>query len=147
MPDPYEAMTNTLEETGDYRVLRRLQPRDEYALRPKGKVYSGIILDTETTGLDVASAEVIELGMIKFDYRPDGRVFRVLDEFNQLQQPSAPIPAEIKRVTGITDAMVAGQAIDASAVERFVADASVVIAHNAALIAPCARRTGACARR
>ncbi|MGA7965395.1 MAG: 3'-5' exonuclease, partial [Gammaproteobacteria bacterium] len=34
-------------------------------------------------------------------------------------------------LTGITDAMVAGQKVDAAAVDAFVGDANIVIAHNA----------------
>ena len=39
----------------------------------------GIILDVETTGLNSSADEIVELGMVNFEFARDGRVFRVLD--------------------------------------------------------------------
>jgi DNA polymerase-3 subunit epsilon len=101
-------------------------------LRPPDEpTFIGLVLDVETTGIDFASDEVIELGMLKFEYGASGRIYRVLDTFNQLHQPTRPIPPEISRLTGITDADVAGHRIDDAAVQDMAADAAVVIAHNA----------------
>lgn len=47
-----------------------------------------------------------------------------------MRQPSVGIPADITRLTGITDDMVAGQAIDMSALATLVEPADIVIAHN-----------------
>nr|WP_236960561.1 3'-5' exonuclease [Methylobacterium durans] len=120
-----------LEETGEYRVLRRVPPFVPCPVQPDEPTFFGLILDTETTGVDFGQDEVIELGVIKFEYGASGRIYRVLESFNQLHQPSRPIPPEIARLTGITDGDVAGQRIDDAAVERLAADAAVVIAHNA----------------
>ena len=46
---------------------------------------TGILLDTETTGLDHAKDEIIELGMVKFDYTADGRIVGVRDIVLRLQ--------------------------------------------------------------
>lgn len=43
-----------------------------------------------------------------------------------------PIPALVTELTGITNELVAGHRIDIAALEAFVADANIVIAHNAA---------------
>ena len=43
---------------------------------------TGILLDTETTGLDHAREEIIELGMVKFGYSADGRIVGVRDIFS-----------------------------------------------------------------
>ncbi|HEY5774637.1 MAG TPA: 3'-5' exonuclease, partial [Xanthomonadales bacterium] len=56
--------------------------------------------------------------------------------YNSLQDPGVPISAFITRITGITDEMVAGQSIDLDEVTRFLADASLVIAHNASFDRP-----------
>ena len=44
---------------------------------------------------------------------------------------SIPIPALVTDLTGITNEMVAGHRIDIASVQAFVADANIVIAHNA----------------
>src|SRR4029077_12748496 len=89
-----------------------------------------MLLDTETTGLDQRKDEVIELGMVKFEYLPDGRVVGVRDLFSSFNEPSVPIPTEVTALTGITDKMVAGQRIDDAAVSAFVEDAVIVIAQR-----------------
>jgi DNA polymerase-3 subunit epsilon len=64
-----EAAARMLEATGDYRVLRRLQPRPIALSRtPRQGEKIAVIVDTETTGLDHAKDEVIELGIVAFTY-------------------------------------------------------------------------------
>lgn len=129
----YEAMAAQLEATGDYRILRRLAPRSIITLPDGTETKLGIVLDLETTGLDPATGEIIEIGMVPFTYSPlDGRIFEVKEAFSRLRQPSAPIPEEITKLTGITDEMVAGQTIDPAEVATFVAPADLIVAHNAA---------------
>ncbi|BDA87283.1 DNA polymerase III subunit epsilon (plasmid) [Aureimonas sp. SA4125] len=130
-------MVERLEATGRYRVLRKLEPRpvapELWPLsdrQPGSWPRLGIVLDTETTGLDHATHEIIELGMVAFTYDEMG-VRDVVGVFSALQQPTTAITAEITRITGITDAMVAGQRIDLDVVQRFVEDADLIVAHNA----------------
>jgi DNA polymerase-3 subunit epsilon len=101
------------------RVLRRIQPTISFRERPEGKAFVGVVLDTETTGIDVTSDEVIELGMIKFEYGRDGSVYRVIGTFNHLRQPSIPIPAEVTPADRITDADVQGRSIAVEDIEAF----------------------------
>jgi DNA polymerase-3 subunit epsilon len=123
-------MAEALAESGEYRVLRRLVPRAIAPARgPTCK--TGIILDVETTGLDHGKDEIIELGMVKFDYLPDGRIAGLRDIFTSFNEPSGLIPPEVTALTGITADMVAGHRIDEAAVSSFVAKAVIVIAHNA----------------
>lgn len=91
---------------------------------------TAILLDTETTGLDHARDEIIELGMVKFDYSADGRIVGVRDMFSAFNEPSVPISAETTALTGITGEMVAGHRIDDAAVTAFVDDSVITIAHN-----------------
>ena len=127
-----EAMADALSGSQDYRVLRRLTPRLPSSPPTGQDLRTAVLLDTETTGLDTQRDEVIELAMVKFDYWPDGRIACVRDTFSGFNEPSAPIPAEITALTGITDAMVAGHKINNAAVTAFVDDAAIVIAHNSA---------------
>ena len=127
-----EAMAATLERSGAYRVLRRLEPRAPVAA-PRGlAMRQGLFVDTETTGLDPARSEIIELAMVPFTYGLDGQVYAVGEPFQELREPSRPIPPEVTAFTGIDDAMVAGRTIDPAAVSRFASPASLVVAHNAA---------------
>lgn len=124
------AMAEALSRSADFRVLRRLTPRIVSSLPAGQGTRTGILLDTETTGLDHRKDEIIELGMVKFEYLADGRIVGVWDTFAAFNEPSAPIPPEVTAITGITDTMVAGQRIDDAAVAAFVDDAVITIAHN-----------------
>ncbi len=118
-----------LEQSNDHRVIRRMTERSEYNAPDGTETKLGIILDVETTGLNPDTDEIIELALLPFRFSSDGRIFEVLDAFDQLQEPtSGKVPAEI---TGITTEMVQGQAIDAQMVMDMVPPAALIIAHNA----------------
>jgi DNA polymerase-3 subunit epsilon len=125
------AMAEALAESADYRVLRRLVPRETFIASDGQSAKTGILIDVETTGLDQQKDEVIELGMVKFDYLPEGRIVGLRGVFSSFNEPSAPIPPEVIALTGITNEMVAGQRIEEAAVSSFADDAVIVIAHNA----------------
>ncbi|WP_424139741.1 3'-5' exonuclease [Roseomonas chloroacetimidivorans] len=126
---PPEEMIAALEAQGGFRVLRRLQPTE-----PMGKVPAGarraLFVDVETTGLDPAKDEIIELAMVPFFYSADDEIVGIGDPFSALRQPARPIPAEVTKLTGIDDAMVAGKSIDPTSVAAF-AGGNLIIAHNA----------------
>lgn len=124
-------MAERLAKSADYRVLRRLVHRETSAPITGQSTKTGILLDVETTGLDQRKDEIIELGMVKFDYLPDGRIAGVRDVFSSFNEPSEPIPSDVIALTGITNEMVAGHRIDEAAVSSFTEDAVIVIAHNA----------------
>ena len=128
--DDLASMANGLEQSEDYRVLRRLVPR-ALSKPPVEDFKMGILLDFETTGLDTTKDEVIELGMVKFSYSGRGEVTAVVDTFSSFNQPSKSIPSEVTALTGITNEMVSGQRIDPDAVSSFVSNSDFVIAHNA----------------
>jgi DNA polymerase-3 subunit epsilon len=127
-----EAMAEALEQSGDYKVLRRLGPRPTRTAPDGVRTRTGLVVDTETTGLDPARDEIIELAMTPFTYGSDGEIYEVGESFQRLRQPSGPIPPEVTAITGIDDAMVEGQVIDAQDVATFAGPAALVIAHNAA---------------
>lgn len=125
-------MAEALTRSADYRVLRRLIARPVSQPGVAQDCKTGILLDTETTGLDHAKDEIIELGMVKFDYTSDGRIVGVRDTFSAFNEPSAPISAEVTALTGITNEMVAGHKFDDAAVMAFADSAAITIAHNSA---------------
>lgn len=130
--DELEAMARALADSGRYRIQRRLQPRPKMVPPPGIEVKLALLVDVETTGLDHQSDEIIELAMVPFTYGPDGKIYEVKEPFQRFNQPKNAISAEISRLTGITDEMVAGHKIDPTEVEAFAQDAVLTIAHNAA---------------
>ena len=127
-----EDLIASLEATGDYRVLRRLQPMTRYNAPDGSESRLAIYLDSETTGLDASKDEIIELAMVPFRYGTSGEIYEVGEAFDQLQAPaSGHVPEEITRITGITDEMVSGRTIDAARVAEIAGEAALVIAHNA----------------
>lgn len=132
MSDHFETLAQTLEDTGNYRVIRRLKPRKATPPPPGTPLRLGLMVDVETTGLDYRRDEIIELAMTPITYGLDGRVYIVGDSFQKLREPSTPITPEITAITGITNEMVAGHSIDPAEVAAFAAPASLIVAHNAA---------------
>lgn len=131
----------TLETSGDYRILRRLKSRPVVPVPDDESLRTAIFLDLETTGLDPGRDEIIEMALVPFTYgRSSGRIYEVKQAFQGLRQPAMPIPAKITELTGLDDAMVAGKSIDPGDVTRFMAGASLVIAHNARFDRPFAER-------
>ncbi len=64
---------------------------------------------TETTALNARKDEIIEIGIIALSFDEAGNMGDATGIYGGLRQPSTAIPADITRLTGINDAMVAGQ--------------------------------------
>ena len=132
MDDELEQMARRLEASGDYRILRRFEPRPVYdEVDEEEARFTGLFLDVETTGFDVGRDRIIELAMVPFTYTEDGRIGRVYRPFASLEDPRRPIPREITELTTITDEMVAGEEIDDEEVVAWFEAADLVVAHNA----------------
>lgn len=131
-----EAMADTLDAHEDYRVLRRFRPCDAYADPVEEPVRRAVYVDVETTGFDPNREKIIELAMVAFEYDAHGHVTRVVDTFDQLEDPGRPIPEPVTRLTGIRDEDVAGAAIDDAAAEAVLDGAHLIIAHNAGFDRP-----------
>jgi DNA polymerase III epsilon subunit-like protein len=124
MTQDTELLAQQLEQHPDYRVLRRLVPGRVFNTPAPGqKLSKGVVLDTETTGFDVTTDRVIELGMLAFEFDPlTGVIYRVVDVLDELEDPGFPIPPATTAVHHITDDMVKGQLWESAAT---VADAVV----------------------
>jgi len=131
-----EALARHLETTGHYRILRKLQPRPIVDHPRPGFPRRGIILDAETTGLNYRTDEIIEIGVIAFTFNDEGELGDVTGVYGGLQQPTIAIPADITRLTGIADDMVAGQVIDTALLNALIEPADLIIAHNATFDCP-----------
>lgn len=102
-------------------------PRDATAKRA-----TLLVVDTETTGLNTETAEIIDLCIAVLVYDPvTGDVLEHSATHEWLQQPSTPISEEITRITGITNELVAGKCIPTEAVTGLLKSADLILAHNA----------------
>ncbi len=97
-----------------------------------------VAIDLETTGLDPRSCEIIEFGAA----RVEGG--EITARFSRLARPSAPLPAAITRLTGITDADLAGAPDAGLALTEFLEfiGADDPVAHNAGFEAGFLRAAG-----
>ncbi len=137
-----EELAAKLDAHPDYRVLRRLDPPERYAEEPRGQTHRALFVDCETTGLDTDTAAVIELAMVPFVHDAEARIVAVCkkETFVELADPGIAIPPEVIALTGITDEMVKGRAIDADRVVALVGTAELIVAHNAGFDRPVMER-------
>ena len=120
-----------------FRLLEQipLSAEDSFPIRlceRAGDEINLALIDFETTGFTAGENEVIEIGIVQVAYSPSLRIItEVIEITSQLECPTKAISAEITRVTGITNEMVAGQRIDDAHVERIIKSSDVLIAHSA----------------
>lgn len=141
-----ERMARTLEQTPDYRVLRRLVPVTDYGPAPGCEAAASsepagvcrvLVLDTETTGLSHQADKIIELAMLVVHVDvASGLPWGPVALFEGFEDPGMPIPAVAKEVTGISDEMVKGHRLDDAAVVAMVDNADLIVAHNAGFDRP-----------
>ena len=96
---------------------------------PDGRPCDGpiVVLDFESTGLNTATARVIDIGAVRLEKGI------VVDSFETLVDPGVPVPQEVSDLTGITDAMLRGQPKAAEALPKLMAfiGGDPLAAHNA----------------
>ncbi len=139
-PKTEDDLAHLLEDTGRFKILRKLMPRPVIDRAKSRYPRLAVLVDVETTGLNHSRDEVIEIGAVAFTYDDAGMIGDVVGVFSALRQPSGPIPAEITRLTGITDEMVAGQTIDLGTLDALIEPADLIIAHNAGFDRPFCER-------
>ncbi|MDX8390669.1 MAG: 3'-5' exonuclease [Mariprofundaceae bacterium] len=122
-----------LEKSDRYRVIQRLNSPEYYWQGKPATSRIGVVIDTETTGLDTSKDKIIELGFIAFEYDAgSGMVYRILHSYDGFEDPGKPLDDIVKQITGITDEMVAGQRLDDEEIKNWLQKSDVIIAHNAA---------------
>ncbi len=90
------------------------------------------IVDVETTGLDNRTDDVVELGIVLFEFDfATGQVLSTIEEYSSLRDPGRPIPPGATSAHGITDDEVRGQRLDDDKVRAILSKSSFLIAHNA----------------
>jgi len=85
------------------------------------------VLDLETTGMSPASGgRICEVAVVQM------QAGEVLDTYCELVDPACPMPPEVTRIHGITDAMVRGKPRFYGVAPRLLSmlDGTVVVCHN-----------------
>lgn len=100
----------------------------------------GIAVDVETTGTVLETGAIIELAMRRFRFDPGGVITHVDRNYCWREDPGVPIPADVVRLTGLTDEDVRDSRIDDEAALRLLRSATFVVAHNAAFDRPWVER-------
>ena len=122
-----------LEKNDQYRVIQRLNQPVHYCQGQPATARTGVVIDTETTGLDTAKDKIIELGLVAFEYGAgSGQIYRILHSYNGFEDPKEPLTDIVKQITGISDEMLAGQLLDDDQINSRLEKADLIIAHNAA---------------
>lgn len=86
-----------------------------------------VVFDFETTGLDVRTSRIIEIGAVKFVGQKE------VARFSQLVDPGVKLHKDITQITGIDDAMLLGQPKMQQVLPAFheFLMGSLCVAHNA----------------
>lgn len=101
---------------------------------------TGVYLDVETSGLDVATNGVTQLALLRFRYDEQGIVSIDDEAWAQFRDPGMPIEAEVTAITGITDDMVKGKAIATADIIDALDGVTMVVAHNSKFDRPFAEK-------
>ncbi|MCB9138993.1 MAG: DNA polymerase III subunit epsilon [Caldilineaceae bacterium] len=139
--EPPPAPVNALEETGEYeQVISRpvyydfdlfhqpgQQPKQDQELLT---LLAYTVFDTETTGLDPARDDIINIGAVRI---VNGHLLHQ-EAIDYLIDPGRSIPPAATAIHGITNEMVMGKPSIDVVLPRFArfVDATVLVAHNAA---------------
>ncbi|QKS00132.1 DNA polymerase III subunit epsilon [Sphingomonas sp. CL5.1] len=131
---PPRADTVTQANDWDIRILRRVARLKDLPLEqdPVGPIRQVCVLDTETTGIDPDHDQVIDIAYVVLAVDALGEIVGIVRVGEALCDPGMPIPERISRLTGLTDADVAGKAIDLDVLEEALAPVDVFVAHNCA---------------
>ena len=133
----FEDMADQLAAHPDYKVKKRLVPIFNFGPASTGPTKRVLILDTETTGLDWHSENIIELAMLAVDVdMTTGMPVGEVEVYEDFEDPGRPIPAEITKLTGITTQDVKGQKLNEAKIKNMVERADLIVAHNAGFDRP-----------
>lgn len=112
--------------------FQKLEKEYKFLSRAREHIYqlereNFVVLDTETTGLEPAECEIIEIAAMKVE---NGEIKNI---FNQLLKPKKTISNEITRITGITNEVVEGAPSLEDVTVKFLKfiEGSTLVIHNA----------------
>ncbi|GGD59328.1 DNA polymerase III subunit epsilon [Erythrobacter arachoides] len=133
-----EELAAALEQHTQFRVLRALDERGHVEVLRTAQVGErvGVVIDTETTGFDASEDQIIEIAMQRFLFTAAGEIRQIERVQSWLEDPGRSLPTRIAQLTRLSDAALSGQRFDDAAIRRALANADLVIAHNAGFDRP-----------
>ena len=129
------AVERLMADPDDQRIcLSRVRPLDGWPVLadPVLPIRTIAVVDTETEGLDPRLHNVIEIAVAFVEIDAHGRIVRVAGKGEALNDPGRPLTPQIRDLTGLTDAMLAGQRINVDHVAKRLNAVDVIVAHNCA---------------
>ncbi|MBY5971436.1 hypothetical protein KUV28_03725 [Ferrimonas balearica] len=128
-----ERCIERLNASDQFRVLRRLNVEGGVEeLRPVADDERiAAIVDTETTGLDFETSELIEIAVQRVIFNAERKIVEVERPKSWLEEPSSEIPPAIVKITGIDRSQVSGRSFADDEITAALETADVIIAHNA----------------
>lgn len=131
------APVSTFSGREDIRTLRRIDVHvGETGIGdPDAALKVAVAVDVETTGL-AEDDRIIELAMRRFRYDALGQIAEIGRAWSWREDPGAPLAEDVIRLTGITDQDLVGRRIDDVMATSILAQADLIIAHNAGFDRP-----------
>lgn len=122
----------------EHRILTPVRKREDWTKVVEGNqpLRRITVLDTETTGLDWRRHSIIEIAVVRVLVDPAGRIAGIERTGSSVIDPGHPLSPEISELTGLSDAMVAGKAINGEQLAAFLADSEAIVAFNSAFDRP-----------
>lgn len=137
-----EAALSLCAQQPHVRVLRRVGNIDRLVSEraTRGRVRRIGIVDTEATSTNARSAELLDIAVAVLLVDAAGELIGVEKTLQSLRDPGGPIPAEVTKLTGITDEMVAGRILSQEKWARLLSGCDLLVAHNASYDVPIVER-------
>ncbi|MEL7729849.1 3'-5' exonuclease [Citromicrobium bathyomarinum] len=115
------------------RIIYPVRPRDAWPrTAPDGEIVRRVcVLDCETTGLNAAKHQIIELCTAIVLVNKEGRIVGIETVMTGMVDPGHPLSSEIIELTGLTDSDLSGHSISSKQLIALLEYCDGVVAFNA----------------
>ena len=126
------AFIKSLKANDGQIILRKYKPPSPELIISNDESISICFLDTETTGINRLTDQIIELAIkvVEFEQK-SGKIISITGEYESFNQPDKEIGEHIVALTGINDDMVKDKYIEWDKVDYILKNVDLIVAHNA----------------
>ena len=110
------------------------RPQKFYNNNISSKKLIGAFIDVQTNKLVSSNQSIdklIKLSIVKFEYSFDGKIYCVLDELLQYQDPQETLPASLTKELGISTSQLKNEYFNIDEIIKFLDDINLIITYNA----------------